>query len=336
MTRAARLAVAAILFAVVVVSILTLAAMGGCLRAQQSHKGESHEAPRVTPGPVAGSAGSRTLESFGTDAARRMTPSRAVTSGPIGFDTKRESEAIVQAVSVRFEQPANPNRKRQRDLRSSPRGLNGAECARISSSASVSTPTRDRPRHPASAVLNSAGGGGPKAPGYGNDCRPSQRTDYARERTSEATFVDLGSIPSGSTLDNQQTEIKWNIRNQASAESFTTTQALAKKNRGQLSSRKCTAIFASTLPVSTTAALSSANPAPRTAKSPASRAVGVGHRGSEAMAEELGPIDWWVWLLADPKQRKTVNAATRMLALRKGVLALGVPVDRLDAEVARS
>lgn len=130
------------------------------------------------------------------DSRERPAPSN---SWPTGFDTERELEAIVQAVSVRFEQLANPNCKRQRSLRSSLRGLNGAERARLSSSASVSTPTRDRPRHLASAVLNSAGGGGPKAPGYGNDCRPSQRTDYARERTSEANFVDPGSIPGGYT-----------------------------------------------------------------------------------------------------------------------------------------
>ncbi len=40
--------------------------------------GGHHEAPRVTPAPVAGSAGSRADKSFVSDAERRMTPARSV------------------------------------------------------------------------------------------------------------------------------------------------------------------------------------------------------------------------------------------------------------------
>lgn len=85
MSAATRLVLAAIIFAVVAVSALTLATLAGCLRAPHSKKGGSHEAHRVTPGPFAASDGSRTTDSFGTDAERRMTPERSVTTGPIGF-----------------------------------------------------------------------------------------------------------------------------------------------------------------------------------------------------------------------------------------------------------
>ena len=54
------------------------------------------------------------------------------------------------------------------------------------------------------------------------------------------------------------------------------------------------------------------------------------------MAEDLRPIEWWVWLLADDTKRAKVTAETRLLAFRKGVLALGVTIDKLNAEVVRS
>lgn len=181
---------------------LTIASMPGCAKTH-TRTGGGHAATWENPRGAKYALSHQNQFNARISNARRDKDQgvreRSEISGRNGFDTERESEAIVQAVSVRFEQLANPNCKRQRSLRSSPRGLNGAECARLSSSASVSTPTRDRSRHPASAILNSAGGGGPKAPGYGNDCRPSQRTDYARERTSEANFVDPGSIPGGYT-----------------------------------------------------------------------------------------------------------------------------------------
>ncbi len=244
MTRAAHLVLAALLFAVVAVCVLTLAAMGGCLRAPYPTKGNRHEAPRVTPGPGAGSAGSRTHNSFVTEAARRMTPARAARSS---------SHMAVEAVVA---------------------------------------------------------------------------VDRAAAKS--------GSNPAEDAFDNQPTENKWNIKNQASAASSTTTRAPTKQSRGRLSSRKCTAIFASTSLASMMAEPSSVSRALRTAKSPACRVAGFGLRGSEAMGEELRPIDWWVWLLADSTKRAKVVAETRLLALRKGVLALGVPLDKLDTEVVRA
>ena len=55
--------------------------------------------------------------------------------------------------------------------------------------------------------------------------------------------------------------------------------------------------------------------------------------------EELGPIDWWVWLLADPKdpkKRRKVSAATRLLAMRQGSAMLLSSVDKVDAEAVRA
>ena len=61
MTRAARALLSAIPFAVVAVCVLTLASLAGCVRvAPRSNSGGHHEASRVTPGPVAVGAGSRT------------------------------------------------------------------------------------------------------------------------------------------------------------------------------------------------------------------------------------------------------------------------------------
>ena len=340
MTRAARALLVAILVSVVAVCVLTLATIASCSRAHHSKEGVNHEAPRVTPGPVAGSAGSRTTIAIAHDAERRIAPARSATSGPIGFDTERDSEVNVQAVSVRFEQPANPNCKRQRSLRSSPRGLNGVERARLSSSAPASTPTRDRSRHCASAAQIQRMVEGFRSPGSIGRRRASN-ADYARERASDATFVDPGSIPGGSTLDNQPTEIT-TCKNRPSAESSTTTQPQIKKSHTPRPWPTCTTPRASTWVSSLTAEPGRTKRASATAKAPRAfpALAGAGRLASSGapMGEELGPIYWRVWLLADPKKWERVHCVTRLEAIRKGAAPLGVSTKPwlVDAEVERS
>ncbi len=120
-------------------------------------------------------------------------------SGPTGFDTERESEAIVQAVSARFEQLANPSCKRQRSFRSS-RGLNGVDeqGARVAHRRKHTSSAATRLRV-AAQIQKMVEAPTPLVP----EAVRCLKSDYARERTSEANFVDLGSTPSGSTHRNQ-------------------------------------------------------------------------------------------------------------------------------------
>lgn len=162
--------------------------------------GGHHGAPRVTPAPVAArwAIGSRISESQSTTqhAERGATAPRS-DSGPTGFDTERESVAIVQAVSARFEQLANPNCERQRGFRSSC-GLTDVD-VQGALVAHRCKPTRDRSRHSASAAQIQRMVEGFRAPGS-MGCQRAPNAGYARERTTKATFVDRGSIPRGSTL----------------------------------------------------------------------------------------------------------------------------------------
>lgn len=121
-----------------------------------------------------------------------------LTSGPTGFDTERESDAIVPAVSVRCEQLANPNCERQRGFRPSHRGLIGVDeqGARVAHRRKHTSSAETDCRVPAQiqTVVEAPTPLVPKAV----DCL---EFDYARERTSEANFVDPGSTPGGSTTD---------------------------------------------------------------------------------------------------------------------------------------
>lgn len=150
-------------------------------------------------------------------------------SGPTGFDTERESEAIVQAVSVRFEQLATPNCERQRGLRSSC-GLTdvGAQDALV---AHRCKPTRDRSRHSASAAQIQRMVEGFRAPSF-MGCQRAQNAGYARERTSEATFVDRGSIPRGSTHSKQLSKRVVSAQQQESATRLASVDDLASRSTG--------------------------------------------------------------------------------------------------------
>ncbi len=109
-----------------------------------------------------------------------------------GFDLAQESEVIVPAVSVRCEQLAKHNRKRQRGFRFRPHGLSGVDAQGVR--------VTHRRKHTNSAwtdcrvlaqiqtVVEVPAPVAPKAV----DCL---EVDYARERATEASVEDRGSIP---------------------------------------------------------------------------------------------------------------------------------------------
>jgi hypothetical protein len=78
----------ALMFVAFAIAICISALFG----APSKHVGGNHEAPRVTLGPVAGSAGSRTAFRFGTDAGRRFDPVRYATQQASKFVEGRLSE----------------------------------------------------------------------------------------------------------------------------------------------------------------------------------------------------------------------------------------------------
>lgn len=116
-------------------------------------------------------------------------------TGPKGFDTARESETIMPAVSARREQLANPNRKRQRDLRSGCGLIGvGAQGARVAHRRKHTRSAETDCRVPAQiqTVVEAPTPLVPEAV----DCL---KVDYACERGSESNVVDPSSILGGST-----------------------------------------------------------------------------------------------------------------------------------------
>lgn len=110
----------------------------------------------------------------------------------IGFDGGGEASLIVLAGSVRHEQPANVNRERQLGTRSRPRGVNGVECVRRSSSAFGVSTRAGLQRARVGAVVEIRCGGGGATPSAE---LPMLRIGYARERDDGLSLSDRGSIP---------------------------------------------------------------------------------------------------------------------------------------------
>lgn len=119
----------------------------------------------------------------------------------IGFDGGQETSLIVLAGSVRHEQPANVNRERQLGTRSRPRGVNGVERVRRSSSAFGVSTRAGLQRARVGAVVEIRCGGGGAAPGAGLS---RLKTDYARERDDVSSPADRGSIPRASSTSTEQ------------------------------------------------------------------------------------------------------------------------------------
>jgi hypothetical protein len=54
------------------------------------------------------------------------------------------------------------------------------------------------------------------------------------------------------------------------------------------------------------------------------------------VADELAPILWWVWRVAEPTKRGRVTAVTRAEALLQIAKRNRLELDQLDAEVVRA
>lgn len=53
------------------------------------------------------------------------------------------------------------------------------------------------------------------------------------------------------------------------------------------------------------------------------------------MAEELGPIQWWIWLRDNTADKRKVMAVTRLQAIQRGANELGGKFENVDYEVVR-